>query len=107
MARGIAINTASAQQFLDRCEAVTTWRERDADTIDFDFDPAVELPIVPPGVFFDSTAKINLDEQCAECLECDYVAPVKDFVAAAVSPDEAGRCPMCGSLEVCPDIELL
>lgn len=50
---GYAILTAATQQFLNTCEAVTSWRELDGYVVVFDYDPAVEVSIVPPGVYFD------------------------------------------------------
>lgn len=50
---GYARNTASMQAWLDRCEAVIRYEEAGADVLVFEYDPAVEVLAVPPGVSFD------------------------------------------------------
>jgi hypothetical protein len=50
---GLAMNTAFVQQWLNSCEAVTTWHEINADLISFEYTTDAEVTTVPHGVWFD------------------------------------------------------
>lgn len=58
---GYARNTASVQGWLDRCEAVVRYDDLNDDVIVFEFDPEIEVSVVPPGVYFDEDLAIGED----------------------------------------------
>jgi hypothetical protein len=49
---GTTTNTAAAQAWLNSCEAVIDWAERDSETIEFRYDTEVEVTVVPHFVQF-------------------------------------------------------
>jgi hypothetical protein len=49
---GTAHNTAAAQQWLNSCDAVIEWTERDDATIEFRYDASAEVSAVPHFVRF-------------------------------------------------------
>ena len=53
--RGIAKNTPENQAYLERLDAVESWRETDAEMLQFVFDPSKQPAEVPEGVYFDLT----------------------------------------------------
>lgn len=61
MRTGIARLNAATQHFLDTCPAVRSWTQIHAqDWCVFTFDPNVEVPVIPPGVWFD---KDQMDDE--------------------------------------------
>lgn len=54
MQTGIARLNAATQYFLDACPAVQSWTQlHEQDWCTFTFDESIEVPVVPPGVWFD------------------------------------------------------
>jgi hypothetical protein len=63
--RGFARWSASTQQFLDLCPAVHSWRgTSDGAFVEFTYDETVDVPIAPPGVYFDPD-RADADERAA------------------------------------------
>jgi len=61
---GWAYLTAFTQTWLDRCDAVKEWWSDRDDTIAvFEFDPMVEVHVIPPGVHF------SMDDAPAEAID--------------------------------------
>ena len=55
--RGVARNTALIQNWLNQTKAILFWDEcNDDGMIRFAFDPREEVPVAPPGVWFDADA---------------------------------------------------
>ncbi len=51
--KGYAKLTSLTQHFLNTCPAVLSWTSTaDENWAEFDFDPAVEIGIIPPHVYF-------------------------------------------------------
>ena len=51
--KGYAKLNSTTQYFLDTCPAVQSWTSTmDENWAEFDFDPAVEIGIMPPHVYF-------------------------------------------------------
>ncbi|HZP46311.1 MAG TPA: hypothetical protein VFB15_11740 [Candidatus Binataceae bacterium] len=76
MAHGIARWTATTQLFLDTCDAVTSWRALNKDFVEFEFDEEVEVPVVPPGVYFEPDEMDPETVHKHRCLECGRVIDI-------------------------------
>ena len=62
---GIALQTAATEQFLNTCPAVISFEPLvpgDARYYRFYYNDSVEVPVVPPGVWFDPAAMTVEDE---------------------------------------------
>jgi hypothetical protein len=93
---GIARNTASAQAWLDQCDAVSIVEELNDEWLEFAFDPSIEVFAVPDHlVWFDqgaapaeATEILNArhntsdDEEWLKRLLCRIASGDQDMVAA-------------------------
>lgn len=101
---GFATNTVSTQYWLNGSAAVSVWVELNANWIEFQFDSAIEEPVVPPGVYFDADAipadapEIPAHEidfgtlrSCLAQIGCADVEAVVDWFEDSVDEQDAMR----------------